>query len=149
MYILQALLFRKAIKVSDISFVITFPSRRLFFLGQLSRQSLVRFWSLQHIGVFPSIHPEAFGISAAEIMCSGLLLCSTGVGGASEVFTHGHSGLAFEPDNPDSLVSSIISVLNNINLLSQIPLKGHSSISQSFSVTASASIIEEFFLSFK
>ena len=60
-----------------------------FFLGQLSRQSLVRFWSLQHIGVFPSIHPEAFGISAAEIMCSGLLLCSTGVGGASEVFTHG------------------------------------------------------------
>ena len=76
-------------------------------------------------------------------MCSGLLLCSTGVGEHQRSLLTGIVNL-LEPDNPDSLVSSIISVLNNINLLSQIPLKGHSSISQSFSVTP-ASIIEEFF----
>ena len=51
---------------------------RFHFFGQLSRQSLIKFWSLQHIGVFPSIQPEAFGIAAAEIMCSGLVLVFNG-----------------------------------------------------------------------
>ena len=91
--------FQKGYKVSDISLYHSLQDD-FFFLGQLSRQSLVRFWSLQHIGVFPSIHPEAFGISAAEIMCSGLLLCSTGVGGASR-----------------SLLTGIVDLLLNLIIL--------------------------------
>ena len=30
------------------------------FVGQLGRLALARFYSLHHVGVFPSIHPEAF-----------------------------------------------------------------------------------------
>ena len=56
------------------------------FLPQLNRTQLARFFQLQHVCVFTSIHPEAFGIVAAEAMASGLALVSTGVGGASEVF---------------------------------------------------------------
>ena len=56
------------------------------FLPQLTRQQLSRFFRLHHVCVFPSIHPEAFGIVAAEAMASGLALVSSGVGGAAEVF---------------------------------------------------------------
>ena len=69
------------------------------FVGCLSRNELIRFWSLHHVGVFPSIHPEAFGISAAEILSSGLLLISSGVGGASELFTPGVHALSFKADD--------------------------------------------------
>ena len=41
------------------------------FVGQLGRPALARFYALHHVGVFPSIHPEAFGIVAAETMASG------------------------------------------------------------------------------
>ena len=40
---------------------------------------------MNHIGVFSSIYPEAFGIVAAEIMASGVALVSSGVGGAAEL----------------------------------------------------------------
>ena len=48
--------------------------------GQLSRPELARFFRLHHAAIFPSIHPEAFGIVAAEAMASGLILISSGVG---------------------------------------------------------------------
>ena len=44
---------------------------------------------MQNIGIFPSIHPEAFGIVGAEIMSSGLALLSTGVGGSCKLFDNG------------------------------------------------------------
>ena len=37
------------------------------FVGQLGRSALSQFWNLQHVGVFSSIYPEAFGIVAAEV----------------------------------------------------------------------------------
>ncbi|WP_166015877.1 MULTISPECIES: glycosyltransferase family 4 protein [unclassified Synechococcus] len=114
--------------------------------GQLTRDQLIRFWSLQHVGVFPSIHPEAFGISAAEIMCSGLLLCSTGVGGSSEIFSHGKTGLSFQPDNSQSLVDLIIGIINDKYSLFKLPITAYSHISSDFSVLSSSSLIEKHFL---
>ena len=58
----------------------------LVFLRPINRTQLIRFWSLQHVGIFPSIFPEAFGIVGAEILSSGLLPISSGVGGASELY---------------------------------------------------------------
>ena len=42
------------------------------FFGQLSSSQLVRFWQACNISIFPSIHPEAFGI--IEAMASGVPL---------------------------------------------------------------------------
>ena len=81
-------------------------------------------------------------------MCSGLLLCSSGVGGASEVFSHGETGLGFESDNPQSLANALRYVLSNINVLTQIPIASQSHISRNFSVKTSVASIENFFLSF-
>ena len=65
------------------------------FVGQLGRRALARFYALHHVGVFPSIHPEAFGIVAAEMMASGLVVVSSGVGGAGELIDDGRTGLRF------------------------------------------------------
>ena len=70
-------------------------NQQVDFLPQLNRKQLARFFQLNHVCVFPSIYPEAFGIVAAEAMASGLALVSTGVGGSSEVFEDGISGLHF------------------------------------------------------
>ena len=67
--------------------------RWIFFPSSIKK--LARFFQLNHVCVFPSLHPEAFGIVAAEAMASGLALVGTGVGGASEVFEDGISGLHY------------------------------------------------------
>ena len=65
------------------------------FYGHLTPFKLARFLQLCQIGIFPSIYPEAFGIVSAEIMASGVVLISSGVGGSSELFHHNHTGFYF------------------------------------------------------
>ena len=72
------------------------------FVGQLGRQALARFYALHHVGVFPSIHPEAFGIVGAEMMASGLVLVSR-VGGAGELIDDGRTGLRFQAGDSQDL----------------------------------------------
>lgn len=107
------------------------------FVGHLNRHQLFRFWSLHHVGVFPSIHPEAFGISAAEVMAAGLVLLSSGVGGASELFEHKISGVRFLPDDVSSLVEAIMLLLKNPTLLFSIASSGQKRVRKDFSVLAS------------
>ena len=84
------------------------------FYQQLTRDQLARFFVLHHAAIFPSMHPEAFGIVAVEAMASGLALLSSGVGGASEVFEDSNSGLRFEAGNADSLVACDRPKLQNV-----------------------------------
>ena len=77
------------------------------FVGQLGRPALARFYALHHVGVFPSIHPEAFGIVAAEMMASGLVVVSSGVGGAGELIEDGRTGLRFKAGDSKDLASCL------------------------------------------
>ena len=76
---------------------------QIHFLPQLKREQLARFFQVHHVCAFTSLHPEAFGIVAAEAMASGLALVSTGVGGASEVFEDEISGLRYPAGNRSAL----------------------------------------------
>ena len=74
------------------------------FVGQLERQALARFYALCiTLESFPSIHPEAFGIVAAEMMASGLAVVSSGVGGAGELIEDGRTGLLFKAGDSQDL----------------------------------------------
>ena len=64
-------------------------------------------YSLHHIGVFPSIYPEAFGITGAEIQASGLALVSSGIGGAAELIEKDCTGLQFKAGNGKDLAEKL------------------------------------------
>ena len=116
------------------------------FLPQLNREQLARFFQLQHVCVFPSLHPEAFGIVGAEAMASGLALISTGVGGASEVFEDEISGLSYPTGNSTALAEQLERLArNDPALLLRLQRSRRKRIRERFSVNASAIQLEELF----
>ena len=119
------------------------------FVPQLTRQQLARFFLLHHVCVFPSIHPEAFGIVAAEAMASGLALVSSGVGGAVEVFEDGISGLSFQPGDATSLATQLERLWRNPNLLKTLQKNGQQRAREQFSVQRSAERLESLFIEIK
>lgn len=117
--------------------------------GQLSRSQLVKFFRLHHVAIFPSIHPEAFGIVAAEAMSSGLVLISSGVGGASELFEDGKSGLSFKANNPQSLANKLSQAINTQpKELCKLAKCGQKRVEKMFSVFAAATELERLFQEF-
>lgn len=112
------------------------------FLGPLSQTQLSRFWPLHHVGVFPSIYPEAFGIVGAEIMASGVALVTSGVGGSSELIEDGLSGLKFEPNNPASLAAALEELIHDLRTLSMISKAGKLRCQALFGTDRSSQLIE-------
>ena len=112
------------------------------FVGQLGRQALARFYALHHVGVFPSIHPEAFGIVAAEMMASGLVVVSSGVGGAGELIDNGRTGLLFQAGDSRELAHCLMKLASEPTLLKNLGQAGQEAARQRFSVMASAAALE-------
>ena len=117
------------------------------FVGKLTRNQLARFFLLHQVCVFPSIHPEAFGIVGAEAMASGLALVTSGVGGAAELIENGVSGLRFNPGDAGSLARCLEKLLHKPSLLAQLRETGERNSRQLFSVETSAKQLESLFLS--
>ena len=115
------------------------------FVGQLDRPRLARFWALQHVGVFASTFPEAFGIVAAEVMASGVALVTSGVGGAAELIEPGVSGLRFAPGDATSLVAALQQLLVDPDLLWRLAQAGQQRVQARFSVTEAAEQLERLF----
>ena len=115
------------------------------FVGQLQRPQLARFLALHHVGVFPSIHPEAFGIVAAEMQASGLVLVSSGVGGAAELIEDGVTGLRFEPGDASSLARCLRHLINDPAAAEAMAQAGRQRVQQGFSVDSAAAALERGF----
>ena len=115
------------------------------FVGQLGRQALARFYAIHHVGVFPSIHPEAFGIVAAEMMASGLVVVSSGVGGAGELIDHGRTGLKFKAGDSEDLTRCLVQLATNSELLNNLGQAGQNESEKRFSVRESAKALEDGF----
>jgi len=112
------------------------------FVGQLQRHQLARLFRLHHACVFPSIHPEAFGIVGAEAMASGLALVSSGAGGASELFEPGSSGLPFEAGNGADLAQKLAWLCQHPEQLLQLARQGEQRARQHLDVLHSAQQLE-------
>ena len=112
------------------------------FVGQLGRHALARFYALHHVGVFPSIHPEAFGIVAAEMMASGLGVISSGVGGAKELIDDGRTGLLFQAGDSKDLARCLMRLTSDSTMLNGLRQEGQREAQQRFSVMVSAKELE-------
>ena len=116
------------------------------FHGNLTRNQLSRFWSRQHIGIFPSIHPEAFGIRCRDYVF-GCNTISSGVGGSRELFIDGSSGLIFAPDQPSDLFKKMKSLIDSPHYLRSISVNGQRRATSFFDVKQSALKLEKLFTS--
>jgi glycosyltransferase involved in cell wall biosynthesis len=115
------------------------------FLGQLQRRQLARCLRLHHVCVFPSIHPEAFGIVGAEAMASGLALVSSAVGGAAELFEDGVSGLRFKAGDAADLAHNLIWLCQHPVDLQRLASAGAERARQALDVGHSAAQLEALF----
>ncbi|MBM5827019.1 MAG: glycosyltransferase family 4 protein [Cyanobacteria bacterium M_surface_7_m2_040] len=113
------------------------------WVGPLQRPQLARFFQLHHVGVFPSIYPEAFGIVGAEMLASGLGLVSSGVGGAAELLEHDISGLRFEAGNATSLAQQLSRLMQEPGLLAKLRAAGLQRVHRDFNVAHSCRQLED------
>jgi len=75
--------------------------------GFLEEEALQNFYAELDVLVFPSLHPESFGMVVAEAMVTGVVPISSGVGGAYEVITHGRNGLLVPPGDSNALAEAL------------------------------------------
>ena len=115
------------------------------FTGNLTRPQLARMFVLHHIGVFPSIYPEAFGITGAEIQASGLALVSSGVGGAAELVGDGVTGLLFQAGNGSDLAMKLLYLAKHPEHMVRIAANGQQRAQENFSVSRCSTKLEEMF----
>ena len=82
-------------------------------LGRLDREELRLFYGRHQVFVFPSIHPEGFGIVQVEALASGLLVVSSGQGGARETVHDDVNGRRFDPGNSDQLARVLVDIVQD------------------------------------
>lgn len=113
------------------------------FLGYQSRDQVIELFRRHNVLVFPSIAEEAFGISQVEAMAAGLLVITTGVGGASEVVEYGISGLTFPPENAEVLARHLYSLLDYPDQWERMAKAGQERAMRLFDINNSVNLIEE------
>ncbi|GGA40202.1 hypothetical protein CYANOKiyG1_58420 [Okeania sp. KiyG1] len=115
------------------------------FLGYLSRPQLLNLYGTHNVFVFPSVWQEPFGISQIEGMAAGMLLITSGTGGASEVVKNNVSGLTFPPGNAESLAAALIKLVEDREGWKNIAMTGVKRAFEIFDIERSVDILESKF----
>jgi glycosyltransferase involved in cell wall biosynthesis/Tfp pilus assembly protein PilF len=111
------------------------------FLGFLSRTELSALFARSNVLVFPTLVPEAFGISQVEAMAGGLIVLTSGTGGTMEVVRHLKDGIVFDPKDEGSIADWLARLASNPVLRNRLQAQARER-AQEFSVTASVVVIE-------
>lgn len=86
---------------------------KFIFHGWQDRQDIDVILKKAYVVLFPSIYPEAFGISGIEAMMRGKPVVAFNVGGVSTWLEHNKTGLLVEPLNQKKYTSSIKEIIDN------------------------------------
>lgn len=114
---------------------------KVSFTGFLDRAGLAALFARSNVLVFPSQFPEPFGISQVEALAAGLVVVSSGTGGAREIIRDGVDGLLFKPRDSASLAEKLQSLAADGQLFSRLQQQGQLRALE-FSVDRSVAKIE-------
>ncbi|MBX3739036.1 MAG: glycosyltransferase [Candidatus Didemnitutus sp.] len=117
---------------------------RLSFPGFLGKAELAALYARSNVLVFPSVFEEPFGKTQIEAMAAGLLVVSSGSGGASEIVEHGKTGLLFPASDARALAERLAGAHRNPAVAEKIALAGQAR-AFAFTTEASVSRIEAIF----
>jgi len=84
----------------------------VLFVGFVSDQDRDRLFKVADCAVFASLY-EPFGIVALEAMAAKCPVIVSEVGGLKDVVQHAETGIAVQPDNPESLAAGILYILQH------------------------------------
>ncbi len=116
--------------------------QKVTFTGFLDRSDLAALFARSNVLVFPSQVPETFGISQVEAMAAGLVVISSGTGGAQEVIRHDQDGLLFSAPKAEELAQQIFSLVQDPARMARLQ-RGAQARAMTFSVDHSVRKIEE------
>jgi len=109
----------------------------VLFYGKASESELLSFYSCCDVFVVPSRY-ESFGLIVGEAMSMAKPVVAAKVGGIPEIIADGEDGLLFEPNNPQSLASKTIAVLQDAELAHRLSLNARRKIEENFNVQTMA-----------
>ncbi|MCF8144165.1 MAG: glycosyltransferase [Deltaproteobacteria bacterium] len=115
---------------------------KIRFTGQLDREGLKNLFAKSNVLVFPSLANETFGISQVEAMAAGLLVITSGPGGAREVIENGKNGLYFESGNPVHLADQLFALTTDRLRWEDIALAGRRRAMDLFDIERSVDKLE-------
>ena len=113
--------------------------------GFLELEALTAFYQDLDVLVFPSLHPESFGMVVAEAMACGVVPISSGVGGAFEVITHQVDGLLCEPGDSQNLAQLLHWCCNNRHQLLELGARGRRHAQLRFTPEQAAARLDQTF----
>ena len=102
-------------------------SNKVYFAGHMSGKDVQRMYKAADISVFPSTY-EPFGIVALEAMLSENPVVVSDIGGLNEIVEHRVNGMKTYCGNPNSIADSILELLYNPKLCSEITKKAKSKV---------------------
>ena len=94
-------------------------SKKVYFTGYLNSKQVVKMYKCADVSVFPSTY-EPFGIVALEAMLAGVPTVVSDTGGLNEIINHGIDGMKSYTGNANSLADSILTLLYDHQLCSEI-----------------------------
>ncbi len=89
---------------------------KVAFTGFLNRDGLKSLFARSNLLVFPSEFDEPFGISQVEAMAAGLVVLSSGTGGAREIVRDGVDGLLFRAGDAGDLAEKLARIVRDPQL---------------------------------
>ncbi len=98
------------------------------------RPNIVHMMRSLDILVFPSVAPEAFGLSILEAMSLGKPVVASDIGGVKEMIEDRVSGLLVEPGHPEQIAERIIFLFEHPEICERIGQKAKEVAQQEFSL---------------
>jgi glycosyltransferase involved in cell wall biosynthesis len=94
------------------------------FTGFLDRRGLSALFARSNVLVFPSLFREPFGISQVEALAAGLVVVSSGTGGAREIIRAGVDGLLFNAGDAGDLAGKLTLLAQDSALMTRLQKQG-------------------------
>lgn len=120
-------------------------TEKVTFTGFLDRVGLKHLFKTHNVLAFPSLFDEPFGISQVEAMAAGMVVLSSGTGGASEVVEHEQSGLVVPRGDAMAMAAAFTSLLQDPDRWQKLAEEGQRRASKFFDIRRSVDQIEEIF----
>ena len=109
-------------------------SQKVYFTGYLNSKQVTKMYKCADISVFPSTY-EPFGIVALEAMLAGVPTVVSDTGGLNEIVNHGVNGMKSYTGNANSLADSILTLLYDQHLCSEVTKKAKQKVKEEYNWT--------------